>query len=234
MIPRPPGAYAGAPAPWRAVEPDRRAGLSLDRVVGALGRWWSEGGGSGSSFDGFPDPGAPAAVLVALFEEADETRVLLTRRAAHLRAHRGEVSFPGGRLDPGEAPEDGARREAHEEIGLDPSSVTLLGRLSPLTTFASASRITPVVGTLAARPRLAPNPAEVEHGFDVALADLLVEGVFREERWLRRDRPAPVHVRTHLGPDGSFPVWFFELPGDTVWGATARILVELLGVVLGL
>ena len=182
-------------------------------------------------FDGFPDTGAPAAVLVALFEGEGETRVVLTRRAAHLRTHTGEVSFPGGRLDAGEDPEAGARREATEEVGLDPVSVEVVGRLTPLVTFSSTARITPVVAVLARPPDLVANPHEVEHVFDVPLAELLADGVFREERWIVPGRPMPV---VDAGEDGSFPVWFFELPHDTVWGATARMLVELLRLVLDL
>jgi 8-oxo-dGTP pyrophosphatase MutT (NUDIX family) len=175
--------------------------------------------------DGFPDPGSPSAVLVALFDEEGEARVVLTRRAAHLRAHRGEVSFPGGRLDGGETAEEGALREAVEEIGLDRGPVDLVGRLSPVTTFASGSTITPVVGLLPGRPRLEASPTEVEHVFDVALADLADPEIFREEWWTVAGRiPA-------LGGE-PFPVWFFELPDDTVWGATARMLVDLLRRVL--
>ncbi len=175
--------------------------------------------------DGFPDPGSPSAVLAALFEEGGEARVVLTRRAAHLRSHRGEVSFPGGRLDGAESPEDGALREAAEEIGLDPVSVEVVGRLSAVTTFSSGSFITPVVGLLPGRPALVPSPHEVEHVFDVALAELADPGIFREEWWT-------VAGRGPLVGGDPFPVWFFELPDDTVWGATARMLVELLRLVL--
>jgi len=181
-------------------------------------------------FDGFPDPGTPAAVLVALFERDGETRVVLTRRAAHLRTHTGEVSFPGGRLDGGETPEDGARREAAEEVGLDPDAVEVVGRLTSLSTFSSSSTITPVVAVLHGGPALVANPHEVAHVFDVALAELAADGVFREERWVVPGRPWPAPGDDG---DGSFPVWFFELPDDTVWGATARMLVELLRLVLG-
>jgi 8-oxo-dGTP pyrophosphatase MutT (NUDIX family) len=162
---------------------------------------------------------------VALFEEEGEARVVLTRRAAHLRAHRGEVSFPGGRLDGEETAEEGAEREAAEEIGLDRRLVEVVGRLSPVTTFSSGSAITPVVGRLARRPRLVASPSEVEHVFDVALADLADPGVFREE-WWTVDGRAPA-----LGGE-PFPIWFFELAEDTVWGATARMLVDLLRRVL--
>jgi 8-oxo-dGTP pyrophosphatase MutT (NUDIX family) len=223
---------AGEPAPWAALAPDRRRGITLERVrevvVAAQPGTLDD---PRVVFDGFPDPGSSAAVLVPLFEEEGEARVLLTRRSAHLRSHRGEVSFPGGRLERGEEPEAGARREALEEIALDPSTVEVVGRLSQLSTYSSQSVITPVVGLLAGRPVVRPNPGEVERVFDVALATLAGDARFREERWIRPP-PVPGHLLGGLGADGSFPVWFFELEDDTVWGATARILVELLRLVL--
>jgi 8-oxo-dGTP pyrophosphatase MutT (NUDIX family) len=230
VIPRPVQAYAGVPAPWDALAPDRRRGISLARVRAVVeAHHRALAGAERVTFDGFPDPGAPSAVLVALFERDGEARVILTRRAAHLRTHTGEVSFPGGRLDPGETPETGALREAAEEVGLELSSVEVLGRLTPLVTFSSSASITPVVGALPGPPRLVANPHEVEHVFDVSLAELAADGVFREERWIVPGRLMPV---PEAGEDGSFPVWFFELPHDTVWGATARMLVELLRLVL--
>jgi 8-oxo-dGTP pyrophosphatase MutT (NUDIX family) len=165
------------------------------------------------------DPKGEAGVLVPLFEEAGETRVILTRRAAHLRSHTGQVAFPGGRLEPGEDAVAGALREAHEEIGLDPGEVEVLGQLAPLATVSSGSRITPFVGALARRPLLSPNPAEVARIFDVSLARLLTDQVYREERW---DLP---------GQDDR-PMHFFELEGETIWGATARVLTELLELVI--
>ena len=229
VIPRPPGAEPGGPAPWAGLAPEDRRGIDVARLRRAVAaHHHALAGRERVTFDGFPDPGAPAAVLVPVFEEDGEARVVLTRRAAHLRTHTGEVSFPGGRLDAGEAPEAGARREAAEEVGLDPGSVTVVGRLTALTTFSSGATITPVVGLLPARPVLVPNPAEVEHVFDVALAELAADDVFREERWHVPGRP----VTPFTDAEDWFPVWFFELPDDTVWGATARMLVELLRLVL--
>jgi 8-oxo-dGTP pyrophosphatase MutT (NUDIX family) len=167
-----------------------------------------------------------------MFEEEGEARVVLTRRAAHLRSHRGEVSFPGGRLDGSETPEQAALREAAEEIGLDPAPVELLGRLTAVTTFSSGSTITPVVGALPARPRLVASPTEVEHVFDVSLAELADPSVFREEWWTVPGRGPSVADAGGGVADAAFPVWFFELPDDTVWGATARMLVDLLRRVL--
>jgi 8-oxo-dGTP pyrophosphatase MutT (NUDIX family) len=165
-----------------------------------------------------PFEGQPAAVLVPVFEEDGLARVILTRRSSRLRSHTGEVSFPGGRLDPGEAPLAAALREASEEVGLVPDTVEILGQLEPLATLSSRSGITPFVGALPERPTLHPNPHEVEHAFDVTLAELLDEAIYREERW---DTP--------WGNDR--PVHFFDLPDDMVWGATARILHELLELV---
>ena len=187
----------------------RRAVETRRRVLGGAAR---------VSDEGSSPTGARAAVLVPIFEEDGEARVVLTRRAADLRTHPGEVSFPGGRLDAGETPEQGALREAAEDIALDPASVELVGRLTALSTFSSAAAVTPVVGVLSSRPKLLANPSEVERVFDVALADLAVAEVFREETWVV------------LG--ASSPVWFFELDEDTICGATARVLVELLRLVL--
>jgi len=226
VIPRPATAKAGAPAPWAELTAAARRGITVERVVAALAG--GERGGPTSALRPatFADPGRPAAVLAAVFEEVGEARVLLTRRAAHLRSHRGEVSFPGGRLEAAESAEAAARREAAEEIGLDPAVVEPVGRLSPVTTFSSGSTIVPVVAVLGGRPRLSPNPTEVEHAFDVSLAELAEPAIFREEWWTVPGR-APVEAAA-----GAFPVWFFELPDDTVWGATARMLVELLRLVL--
>jgi 8-oxo-dGTP pyrophosphatase MutT (NUDIX family) len=166
-----------------------------------------------------PFEGKPAAVLVPVFEDDGQARVILTRRSSRLRSHTGEVSFPGGRLDPGEAPLAAALREAGEEIGLVADDVEILGQLEPLATLSSRSGITPFVGALSARPVLRPNPHEVELAFDVPLAVLMDEAVYTEERW---DTP--------WAEDR--PVHFFHLPDDIVWGATARILHELLELVV--
>ena len=105
----------------------------------------------------------------------------------------------------------------------------MVGRLSPLSTHTSHSWLVPVVATLDRPPALKPQPAEVDRAFDVALVDLVADGTFREERW-----PLPAAAAGDEGGSetGWFPVWFFELPGDTVWGATAKVLVELLALVL--
>jgi 8-oxo-dGTP pyrophosphatase MutT (NUDIX family) len=192
--------------------------LSLDRIRRSLR--------PGPLTDGHPAEhdgreARPAAVLVAVFEETGEAHVVLTRRAATMRSHRHQVAFPGGRIDPGETPEAAAVREAHEEIGLAPDAVELLGPLPGLATLRGLSAIAPFVGVLSSRPELHPNPAEVERAFSVPLTELLADGCHWEERW-------PF-------PDGAErAIHFFDLPEDLVWGATARILVSFLCQVLGL
>jgi len=158
-------------------------------------------------------------VLAALFDEEGESRVVLTRRASTMRSHRSEVSFPGGRVEAGETLVGAALRESNEEVGLDPRDVEVIGELTPLTTFSSGALIQPFVGFLPGRPLLRANPNEVELAFDVALAELLADGIHRSERWAFGDVRRDIH--------------FFDLPGDIVWGATARMLWELLSRVTG-
>jgi 8-oxo-dGTP pyrophosphatase MutT (NUDIX family) len=171
-------------------------------------------------YDGPWDPdfdGArPSAVLVLLADGPDGAEVLLTRRSMHLSSHRGEVSFPGGRVDPDETYEQTALREAFEEVGLAPASVSVVARLRPLATFVSRSWIVPVVATIPAPVPLEGHPDEVDRTLWVSLRDLTSPGTFREEWW---------HTM-----EGERPIFFFELDDETVWGATARILTRLLTV----
>jgi 8-oxo-dGTP pyrophosphatase MutT (NUDIX family) len=237
VIPEPDEIRPGLPAPWATLSAQERTGLTFARVRQRLAE-------AQRTFDVAPLPREPlemasvsddarrqvtrrSAVLVALFEEDGETRVVLTRRARHLSSHRGEIALPGGRSDHEETPIATALREAHEEVGLDPALVSPLGWLSPIVTFASGSAIWPVVGLLEGRPELEIDPGEVERVFTVTLADLVADGAFLEERWKRRvGRPG-------TDDEGFFPIYFFRVPDDVIWGATARVLTELLCVVTG-
>ena len=122
-------------------------------------------------------------MLVVMFEEAGEARLILTRRSTAMRTHRGEVSFPGGRIEAGEDATAAALREAREEIALDPALVTVVGWIRPVMTMVSASLIMPVLATVERRPALTPSPREVARVFDVSLAELAAPDVFHEERW---------------------------------------------------
>lgn len=155
-------------------------------------------------------------MLVPLYERDDELYVVLTTRTTSLRSHSGEVSFPGGRRDGGESLAETALREANEEIDLDPDGVTLIGELDRLATFSSGASIHPYVGILDGEPKLNANPDEVARILHVRLSELLEPGVYREEVW------------TNMFSDGDRELWFFELVGDTVWGATASMLRQLL------
>ena len=155
-----------------------------------------------------------SAVLVVLHDGEHGPELLFTKRSAELRNHRGEISFPGGHVDPGESAVDAALREAWEEVALDPSLVTVRGELDHLATLVSKSHIVPVVATVAARPELSAHVAEVERIMWVSLAELARAETFREELW---------------GLDAvERPIFFFELSDETVWGATARIVHQLL------
>lgn len=161
----------------------------------------------------FPDA-RPAAVLVALADGPHGAEVLLTKRSAQLRNHRGEISFPGGRIDPGETPLQTAIREAYEEVQLPPDLVDVTAQLEPLSTVVSKSYIVPLVAHLTHQPELVPHDAEVERILWVPLAELARPDTFREEWWGT--------------PPLDRPMYFFELDDETVWGATGRMLFELL------
>ncbi|MGI9600935.1 MAG: NUDIX hydrolase [Acidimicrobiales bacterium] len=164
-----------------------------------------------------------SAVLVPLYTFEGELYVVLTRRSAELRSHRWEVSFPGGGHDDGDASLwHTAVRESQEEIGLDPDQPTRIGELDRFVTVGSRSLIHPFVADLGDRPHLVPSLDEVETIRHVRVAELLLDEVYREEQW--------------LFPGGQVhrPLTFFELYGDTVWGATAAMLRQLLSIGLGL
>jgi 8-oxo-dGTP pyrophosphatase MutT (NUDIX family) len=160
-------------------------------------------------------PQMDAAVLLPLYGWPDEPGLVFTERRADLRSHAGEISFPGGRRDPGDADlRATALREAHEEIGLDPAAVELRESLPTTTTFVTGYRIHPFVGRIPhpGELDLKPNPAEVETVLTFSL-DLLRDS-YEIRRLVRRG--VPIHTAT------------YEVGGHLIWGATARILGDLL------
>jgi 8-oxo-dGTP pyrophosphatase MutT (NUDIX family) len=236
-LPEPDDIRAGGPAPWAHLSLSARSNISLELVAARLQDVSSLGAtdivpGDPSVMAQVGDAQPTAitrrsAVLVALFDEGGETRLILTRRSSTLRDHRGEVSFPGGRSDEGETPTETALRETYEEVGIAPSAITPVGSLSPIVTFAFQSSIFPIVGFLEEPPVMVTDPAEVELAFSVSLADLLADGAFLEERWHRSASPF------RSDAEGYFPIYLFQLPHDLLWGATARVVTELLCIVTG-
>ncbi|MEY4249340.1 MAG: hypothetical protein RJA87_973 [Pseudomonadota bacterium] len=176
----------------------------------------------GSDFDLNPEthPGdhgvaglAHAAVLTPLIEHEGGISVLLTRRSDSLRKHTGQVAFPGGRCDPGESPAQTALREAQEEIGLDPSFVTLAGLSTPYRT-GTGFHVTPVVGFVKPGFVLTPNPAEVADVFETPFSFLM-----DPQNHQRQHRDLPNGDRRH----------FYAIPYEQwfIWGATAGMLRQL-------
>jgi 8-oxo-dGTP pyrophosphatase MutT (NUDIX family) len=154
-----------------------------------------------------------AAVLVPLYQDQGELHVVLTKRQDHLRRHAGEISFPGGRQDDEDADlRQTALREAHEEIGLPADAVRLLGALQPIPTIATNYAVYPFVGLIEAGRRWVPSTDEVQAVLEFPLARLR-EGYDRR-RLVRRGLP----FRTDT----------FALGEHLIWGATARILADLL------
>jgi 8-oxo-dGTP pyrophosphatase MutT (NUDIX family) len=161
-------------------------------------------------------------VLLVLFEEDDDTRIVLTKRPETMPSHRGEIAFPGGKIESAvdRDARDAALREAEEEIGLDRETVDVIAELPTLGTVVGQFSITPFVGVTDGRPAVTADSREVDRVFDVALSELLDDGVYREERWA-------------WGLDGTErAMQFYELADETVWGATARILTGFLAHVL--
>lgn len=161
-----------------------------------------------------PGGGLPrAAVLAALFVDAQgEIRLILTKRPLTMPTHAGHLAFPGGRPHPEDSgPVATALREAHEEVGIEPASVEVLGYLPPIHTVEFSLLVVPVVGRLSGEPVLHPSPREVDRVLVPTLTELADEAGWRYELW------------------GGRRVWFYELEGEILWGATASMTRRLVG-----
>jgi 8-oxo-dGTP pyrophosphatase MutT (NUDIX family) len=163
-------------------------------------------------------PGRPASVLLALIERQSGPTVLFTERAAHLKDHAGQVSLPGGRLSPGESAAQAALREAHEEVGLAPASVDVIGSLDEFLT-GTGFTITPVVGVVTDGGFVAtPDPREVAGVFEVPLGVIL-------------DRTA-LSVGYFERHGSRLLTYELHHSGRRIWGATAAVLRNFQEVIL--
>jgi len=165
--------------------------------------------------DHYPQPGEKpmAAVLAPLYEDGDgQVRVVLTKRPDTMPTHAGHISFPGGRPEPTDnGPIDTALRETHEEVGIEPARVEILGFLPPIDTVEFNLLVLPVVGRVETPLELVPSQREVAKVYTPLLSDLA-----NPDSWW--------HV-----PWNDWKVWYYDLEGDTLWGATARMVRLLVG-----
>jgi 8-oxo-dGTP pyrophosphatase MutT (NUDIX family) len=159
-----------------------------------------------------------AAVLVPMFERGDDLHIVYIRRSDHVASHRGQVAFPGGRVDAADATLlDAALREAHEEVGIHPSTVEVIGAFPTMQTTTSGIVVAPFVGVIPSDTPLRPQLSEVAQIFDVPLTALRDPKYRGDYEW-KSEGPAS---RT-----GKFPAILYG--GQTIWGLTLRITLNLL------
>ena len=165
------------------------ARLAQPRSIGPVeARFGSQPAGQ-RRYDAPPEGARAAAVLALLYPHHGQWHLPLTLRPSHMADHAGQISLPGGAIEPGETSPQAALREFHEELGGDDCPIWLLGRLSPLYVHHSNFQITPWVGFSRQRPEMRPNPAEVEQLLEIPLAHLLdPANLGSHQRW-RDGRP---------------------------------------------
>lgn len=171
-------------------------------------------------YDAPPPDARAAAVLLLLYPHEDQWHVPLTLRPAHLPIHPGQVSLPGGAVEPGESTAEAAMREFHEELGNDGTPLDFLGALSPLYVQASNYEVTPWVAVASSRPLFSPSPDEVEKVLEVPLPHLLDPAHFGSD------------VRQHQGKEYFAPCFLYGT--HHIWGATCMILGELTTILGGI
>ncbi|HJR59261.1 MAG TPA: CoA pyrophosphatase [Vicinamibacterales bacterium] len=168
--------------------------------------------GTGWRAGHFPEDSRAAAALLLIYPGAAGPAIPLTVRASGLARHAGQISLPGGAVDPGETLAEAALREAHEEIGIHPSSVQILGELTPVHVLVSGFTLHPVVGVSHSRPSFEPAAGEVAEILELSLDHI------RDASSIRRG------TRLREGVAVEYP--YFDLFGHQVWGATAMVLGE--------
>ncbi len=156
-----------------------------------------------------------AAVVMILYERAGEPWALFTRRTERVADHKGQISFPGGSVDPTDKSlVETALREAQEELGIDPASLRVVAALKPVFTVVTRYIIAPFVAYVPRRPEVRPDAFEVAEVIDAPLTALLDPAVRRVEKWDSQGVPREVY--------------FYQYGEHNIWGATARILKQFL------
>ena len=158
-------------------------------------------------------PPKPGSVLILIYEINGMYHIPFIKRPDYMGAHSGQVSFPGGKAEPGEGDIETALREANEEIGINTNSITVVGKLSNFFVFPSNFMITPVVAVANELPSFEPDPHEVERIIHGRVNDLLPEDAIKDKEILA------ANVYRMMAPH-------FEIDGEIVWGATAMMLNE--------
>lgn len=164
----------------------------------------------------FPAGATDGAALLLIYPHDETLHVPLTVRGSGLRNHTGQVSLPGGRVDAGETFEQAALREASEEIGVDPSTVEILGPLTPLHIPVSGFLLHPIVGMTSMRPAFQRAEWEVARIIEAPVTTLADPSVVKRE----------MRVRVVKGESIDIEVPYFDIDGEKVWGATAMVLAE--------
>ena len=164
----------------------------------------------------FPEGATNGAALLLVYPHDQTLHVALTVRGSGLRNHTGQVSLPGGRVDEGETFEAAALREASEEIGVDPSTVEVLGRLTPLHIPVSGFLLHPIVGYASMRPAFQRAEWEVARIIEAPVPVLSDASAVKRE----------IRTRVVKGQSIDVDVPYFDIDGEKVWGATAMVLAE--------
>lgn len=155
-----------------------------------------------------------AAVLLMVVHANGEAALLLTKRSETVDRHKGEISLPGGAIEPGESPQAAAIREASEEIGVRAEDITILGALDEEETSVSGFQLMPVVGTIPYPYPLRMSPAEVRAVLEAPIRVLLDPRNVRTEMWTRGGVPREIYL--------------YSVGSEVVWGATGRVITQFL------